>query len=260
MPSVLVSSLNELSRCPLTDEKEKKELYDAALRLAWSVESQQDTAQRLYHGHLPLATAQTGIDLRLFDILCESANDAFTVDQLAAKTNSEPALLARLLGFYAAHQMILQTPQGTFTASNISRNLAQPGTAAGIKHYSLTMTRAYQAIPEFLANNRYENPPSSTVTPFNLAYKTDMPVFEWRKHNPKNAAAGQAFMAAQRMGQRSVWDGQTSSSLQDFELSAEDVELGRVMMCDVGAGLGHQSIELRNRKFCIEQDPSPWEI
>ncbi len=50
MPSVLVSSLNELSRCPLTDEKEKKELYDAALRLAWSVESQQDTAQRLYHG------------------------------------------------------------------------------------------------------------------------------------------------------------------------------------------------------------------
>ena len=50
MPSVLVNSLNELARMPLADEKERKEVYDAALRLAWSVESQQDTAQRLYHG------------------------------------------------------------------------------------------------------------------------------------------------------------------------------------------------------------------
>ncbi len=120
------------------------------------------------------------------------------------------------------------------------------------------MTRAYQAIPEFLANNRYENPPSSTVTPFNLAYKTDMPVFEWRKHNPKNAAAGQAFMAAQRMGQRSVWDGQTSSSLQDFELSAEDVELGRVMMCDVGAVSNneHKASPRRDRTSCSALRPS----
>jgi hypothetical protein len=50
MPSVLVNSLNELARRPITDEKERKEIYDAALQLAWSVESQQDTAQRLYHG------------------------------------------------------------------------------------------------------------------------------------------------------------------------------------------------------------------
>lgn len=50
MPSILVNSLNELARKPVDDESEKKEIYNAALRLAWSVETQQDTAQRLYHG------------------------------------------------------------------------------------------------------------------------------------------------------------------------------------------------------------------
>lgn len=103
------------------------------------------------------------------------------------------------------------------------------------------MTPAYQAIPEFLAKTKYENPTDSA--PFNLAYHTDMPVFEWRKYNPKNAQAGQAFMAAQRMGQRSVWDGQTS--LHEFEMSEEDKKQRRVMMCDVGGGMGHQCVELR---------------
>lgn len=95
MPSVLVNSLNELGRRPITDEKERKEVYDAALRLAWSAESQQDTAQRLYHGHLPLATAQTGIDIGIFDFLSANPESAFTIDELSTQTGTEPALLRR---------------------------------------------------------------------------------------------------------------------------------------------------------------------
>lgn len=70
-----------------------------------------------------------------------------------------------------------------------------------------------------------------------------MRVFDWRKHNPKNAEAGQAFMAAQRMGQRSVWDGRVS--LKEFEMSADDISRERVMMCDVGGGRAHQCLDLR---------------
>lgn len=103
------------------------------------------------------------------------------------------------------------------------------------------MTPAYNAIPEFLAKTGYKNPVDSA--PFNLAYKTDLSVFEWRKYNPKNAKVGQAFMAAQRMGQRSVWDGLVP--LEDWEMSAQDLADDRVLMCDVGAGFGHQSVEFR---------------
>ena len=47
--AAVTSLLNVLARQPLTDS-ERKGLYDASLRLAYSVESTQDTAQRLYHG------------------------------------------------------------------------------------------------------------------------------------------------------------------------------------------------------------------
>jgi demethylsterigmatocystin 6-O-methyltransferase len=106
------------------------------------------------------------------------------------------------------------------------------------------MTPAYNAIPEYLAKTQYVNPTESA--PFNLAYNTDMPVFEWRRHNPKNAEVGQAFMAAQRMGQRSIWEGQMP--MQYFEMSAKDIENDRVMMCDVGGGLAHQCTQLRKHQ------------
>jgi demethylsterigmatocystin 6-O-methyltransferase len=103
------------------------------------------------------------------------------------------------------------------------------------------MTPAYNAIPKFFAENDYNNP--SDKAPFNTAFKTDLPVFKWREHNPENAKAGQDFMAAQRIGQRSVWDGLVP--LHDFTLSTDDLAQGRVLMCDVGGGSGHQCVEFR---------------
>lgn len=103
------------------------------------------------------------------------------------------------------------------------------------------MTKAYNSIPQYLAQTKYQNPCDSA--PFNLAFDTTMPVFEWRKHNPENAKAGQDFMAAQRVGQRSVWDGRVP--LTDFHMSAEDLQASPVLVVDVGGGYGHQMIDLR---------------
>lgn len=104
------------------------------------------------------------------------------------------------------------------------------------------MTPAYNAIPKFLASTSYRNPSASA--PFNLAYNTDQCVFEWRKQNPENAKAGQAFMAAQRLGQQSIWEG-NRVPLSDLRLSERDLEAGRVLLVDVGGGFGHQCIDLR---------------
>ena len=105
----------------------------------------------------------------------------------------------------------------------------------------MTMTPAYQAIPEFLEQAKYQNP--TDKAPFNLAYKTDLPVFKWREQNPKNAKVGQAFMAAQRMGQSSVWD--SRFPMDDFHLSEADKSSDRVLFCDVGGGLGHLCLEIK---------------
>lgn len=104
------------------------------------------------------------------------------------------------------------------------------------------MTPAYNAIPKFLATTSYCNPSASA--PFNLAYKTDQSVFEWRKHNPENARTGQAFMAAQRTGQQSIWE-DNKVPLSDLRLSDSELEAGRTLLVDVGGGFGHQCIDLR---------------
>lgn len=129
-----IASVLELLASRDFNEKERKELYDAALHLARSVESEQDTAQRLYHGHLPLATAQTGIDLGLFSFLARNSERAFTVAELAKETGAERVLLGRLLRYYSANHMVFQTADGKYAACNVTRNLSIPGTAAGIKH------------------------------------------------------------------------------------------------------------------------------
>lgn len=97
MPSFAVETLQTLANHHVpTDEVERKALYDAAAILMQKVESAQDTAQRLYHGHLPLATAQTGLDLNLFKFLAENSNTSFSARELSNITSTDLALLCKL--------------------------------------------------------------------------------------------------------------------------------------------------------------------
>lgn len=53
--------------------------------------------------HLPLATAQTGIDLGLFDFLSQNSEKAFTVTELAEQTHADPVLLSAWLAILIHH-------------------------------------------------------------------------------------------------------------------------------------------------------------
>src|ERR1700761_315397 len=105
MPSFEVETIQNLSAHHVpTDETGRKQLYDAALGLLYKVESAQDTAQRLYHGHLPLATAQTGMDLNLFKFLAENANTSFSTKELANITACESTLLRKSMGIGSRYE------------------------------------------------------------------------------------------------------------------------------------------------------------
>lgn len=45
--------------------------------------------------HLPLACAQTGIDLKLFNFLSESKNESHTTEELADQLGADPGLLSK---------------------------------------------------------------------------------------------------------------------------------------------------------------------
>lgn len=93
---VTANALRNTLRDPPQDAKSRKDLYNAALETVFALETQQDTAQRLYHGHVPLALAQTGIDLQLFEKVSEQPDKQWTLTELAGATRSDPVLLCKL--------------------------------------------------------------------------------------------------------------------------------------------------------------------
>lgn len=243
MNSEAISTIEQLARDPPQDPEARLRLYNAATQLMTSVESPQTTAQRLFHGQMPLVMAQVGNDLRLFEKIASEPKKSWTVAELACATKADTVLLHRILRCLASYDMLCEQTDGTFSATNITFNLVCPGTDAGIKHYWKTTTKAVNAIPVCLANDEYQN--RLHKTPFQIAYETDLHPFEWRKHNPEHAKAAQAWMAARMTNTDSVFDGRVP--LDDFKLSPTELGDGQVLLVDVGGGSGHQCVDFRRK-------------
>lgn len=101
-------------------------------------------------------------------------------------------------------------------------------------------------MPDFLAENHYQDITDNTNTPFQKAFNTKLPVFEWLVQHPKNFGTLQKVMTAM---QGSEWT-------EGFKLL--DVEARKVsttppnpsekpFLVDVGGGHGHQCIKLGNK-------------
>jgi demethylsterigmatocystin 6-O-methyltransferase len=88
-----------------SDAKARREILDQLQSLSHSIESPDDTIQRFSFLNFQLAGFRIGTDLKLFNILTESAGP-LTVDQLSERTGANPALLGmhnknRFLVYYS---------------------------------------------------------------------------------------------------------------------------------------------------------------
>lgn len=93
------------------DEAARKKILDGLRDLTYSIETPQDSVQRIIfyvslvvcigtvakgQQNFRLAAARIGMDLKLFDILAESPK-ALTVSELSEKTGAAPLLLSRFM-------------------------------------------------------------------------------------------------------------------------------------------------------------------
>jgi demethylsterigmatocystin 6-O-methyltransferase len=74
------------------DAMTRREILDELQSLIYSIESPDDTIQRISFLNLQLAGLRIGADLKLFNILIESP-DPLAIDQLSEKTKTDPVLL-----------------------------------------------------------------------------------------------------------------------------------------------------------------------
>lgn len=103
-----------------------------------------------------------------------------------------------------------------------------------------------QAMPDFFAENNYQDVTVNTNTPFQKAHNTKLTILEWLVQNPKQFGNLQKIMTAL---QGSEWtEGFELFDDEARKISSKDSSTPQAsekpFFVDVGGGHGHQCIEL----------------
>jgi len=110
------------------------------------------------------------------------------------------------------------------------------------KYYSFnSIGPTIQALPDFLIENKYQDIVENTHTPLQKAWNTPFPAFIWVQTKPESFAHFNQYMAVQRMGMPTWLD------VYPYKAKAEDLSPEQPLFVDLGGGIGHQSIALREQ-------------
>lgn len=222
------------------DDAQRKLILETLRVVSDSIETPQDTMQRLMYLALEPAVIRIGLDLDLFKILVDNEKPV-TVSDLASKTGAATTLLARLLRYLASVGVVTETGKDSFASNNITKTLTLPAVVGGVYHNFDTIGPAWQALPDFLKEHKYQKVENVVDTPFQKAWNTDKPGFVWAQTQPEKLARFNQFMAGQRMGM-TQWH-------EVYPIAEKTQDLGpeQVFFVDVGGGIGHQTIALREK-------------
>ncbi|KAL9090484.1 MAG: hypothetical protein Q9165_005245 [Trypethelium subeluteriae] len=140
--------------------------------------------------------------------------------------------------------MVEETGADTFKASNITQTLSRPLIAAGLRHNFNMCTPAFQELPKFLSDTKYQNPYDVMNSPFQRAFQIDEPPFLWVLKHPYHLDNANKWMSVQREGSNEWPDA--------FNFEAEccagsTISPETPVFVDVGGGIGHQCQLFKDR-------------
>ncbi|KAL7619656.1 hypothetical protein AAE478_010197 [Parahypoxylon ruwenzoriense] len=227
-PGIMDTVLEQLhTLASHVDSVGRYKLLDFIRDLQLELETPLDMLSRFSGMHLEISVARIGEDLEIFRILAES-EQPLSVAELAAKTSSAPSLLAG---------MIRETGPGIFTANAITKTLAQAAYRGGIYHYFNNVGPTLQILPDFLAENKYDDINDQNRLAFHKAFSTDLPPFKWMSSQPDRFGPFQQTMTVQG-----------AASMPWFSVFPLEKEIGAFsgthVLVDVGGGFGHQCAAL----------------
>ncbi|KAL2789194.1 S-adenosyl-L-methionine-dependent methyltransferase [Aspergillus keveii] len=222
------------------DNTTRKTILDSLRDLSLSLETPHDTLQRICYTHTQSALARVGIDLKLFNYLSESSTPS-SIDELAAKTGAAPGLLGRILRYLSSMGIIKETAKDTFTPNNITQALAMPAIQSGVYHNFDNIAPAIIALPDFLIKHKYQDITSPTNTPMQVAFNTPDPAFIWVQTRPEAHAHFNRFMEVHHQSKPRWFE------LYPIADKAQDLDPEQVFFVDIGGGIGHHTVEMKQR-------------
>lgn len=103
----------------------------------------------------------------------------------------------------------------------------------------------WSAFPTFIEKNGYKNPTDSYHTVWQEGHGSQESCFEWMMANPSAFETFNTYMAARRQNQATWFD--VYPVLEDVSKDDRKLTSNRVLLIDVGGGLGHQASDFRAR-------------
>lgn len=99
-------------------------------------------------------------------------------------------------------------------------------------------------MPDFFANNDYQDVISNRNTPFQKAFGTNLTCFEWLVQNPKQFDSLQKIMTALEGAE---WTNEFKFFDKEARKITPNYPSGKPFFVDVGGGHGHQCFQLGKR-------------
>ncbi|PNP73498.1 hypothetical protein FNYG_13148 [Fusarium nygamai] len=229
----LGNSLNAQDRA-----KVQKSLLDAMSH----VETPYEHMLRLSGCHLQLACIRLGADIGLFKALVEN-QEPLNCSHLSEKLAADSNLLGRILRLLASAGLVKQTGLNTFTGEKITQELAAQALHSGAHLLFDIHNRTYQALPDYLTEHKDKEVDDVRDGIFQKAFGTDLSIYEYLVHNPKL----QGYMQDAMKLNQAEGDWLSVLPLEDEVKRWQSSDPDRVLFVDIGGGMGHQCIRLRDK-------------
>ncbi|KAL4761102.1 S-adenosyl-L-methionine-dependent methyltransferase [Aspergillus foveolatus] len=203
-----------------------------------------------------LMALRIGVDLDIFQTVCEDKGEGVTTQNIAEKSGASFIIVEQILRLLATKGYILEAGVQTYKPSQLTKTMAAPPFTA--------MTRACFDIgnycttyaPKYFRQNKHAFPSSTTDTPFQLAKNTSLDYFAWLAENPALATDFQAWMTVKQQASPNWVDwfdveGVILNEFRGHSLrsgDSRDDANAEILIVDIGGGEGH-SLHAFNHKF-----------
>ncbi|KAF7950188.1 hypothetical protein EAE96_007479 [Botrytis aclada] len=227
------------------NQNEREKLLRELRNISLSLESPDNAVERISLQLMETVACRIAIDLGIFELL-ENKSLPKTVTDIAERTpGADPTLIGRVLRCLESFGAIGRNSSTGYTSSTVSKAFTNIQHQACLKSCFDFLAPGWLLLPQFLKDKKYQNPTSSTDTPFARAYgfkegATIWQILETTGHMPIIGLWMQSF----NDGHKNFLD---IYPAMDRLAAGASTDSEVVMMVDVGGGQGHQAIAMKKK-------------
>ncbi|MCJ1262498.1 hypothetical protein MMC22_002368 [Lobaria immixta] len=241
-----VASLCKQADDVYADETLRAALLQATKQLAVVLEKPADAVYQ--NAFLPGQTmcVRVAIDLGLFELIVrhDSPKGRVSAEELAVRSQAEQLLIVRIMRVLAETGFVAEVGEETYAATPLTVQMCLPAYQGCIKHHFDFGAKTLIELPQYFRTHGYKCPKSTTAGPFQQAFSTDLPTFEYWATLPEAMQTFNTYMTGNN-DSRSSWI--DWYPVEERLLKGAKADANAVLMIDIAGGRGHYLAAFKER-------------